>query len=788
MSLRQPSHRSGTIASAEARAMNTNRKINLSFAGGLAALALVALVSIFATQRLIQAANWVSHTHEVRSALRAFEARVGSAKSDVRSFLITGDSSYLRGYRAGVDSAEASFAALQRLARDNPSQQLLLRELRELLDERLVSFSRTIALGPRSTDLAAQLAQGERLSSRIGGAISAFDSIEATLLEARGAAERDSEQGVRFIVVAFALFGTALAWLMRRSIKLDLEKRTRVEHALKESEAKFSGILTIAADAIVTIDSAQTIRLFNHGAEQIFGYRENEVIGQSLELLLPTRIVSAHRDHVEEFSRSETTARRMGDRRQVWGRRKSGEEFPAEASISKLATSEGMLFTAVMRDVSEQRRLERHEHVLAEAGRRLIDTIEYEDVLGVIADLPVPEIADWCVVDVVETADERRVFRRIASGSGLSGEDGGALRVLELVAIDDDSASRVIDVMRSGKAELMADLDREWLEGHSEPDEYEALCSLGVWSLAIVPLVAAGESIGAMTVGLTGARRALNSADLDLLQALAARATLAFQNARSHAMARRAATVRDEVLSIVSHDLRNPLSAVLMCAHTLLETPPANEAERRKLYQSVSDAADWMHTLMQDLLDVASIEAGRLAIAAEPQSVAHMIEAGVDMLSRRAVAEGVTLVTAISTEMPTVNADAARILQVLSNLLSNAIKYSVGGGTVTVGATPHDSEVTLWVRDEGAGIAPEHLPHIFDRFWHLRGKSRTRGAGLGLAIAAGIVKAHGGRIWVESKLDVGSTFYFTLPVSASPRGPLGSASPVTRETSPTPAA
>lgn len=768
--------------------MDTNRKINLSFAGGLAALALVALVSIFATQRLIRDANWVSHTHDVRSALRAFEARIGSAKSDVRSFLITGDSSYLRGYRAGVDSAEASFTAVQQLTRDNPAQQLRLRELRALLDERLVSFSRTIALGPRSTDLAAQLAAGERLSSRIGGRIAAFDSIEATLLESRAEAERESEQGVRFIVVAFALFGTALAWLMRRSIQLDLEKRTRVERALKESEAKFSGILAIAADAIITIDRNQTIRHFNHGAEQIFGYAEGEVIGKTLDVLLPVGVVSAHRGHVEGFAHGETNARRMGDRRQVWGRRKSGEEFPADASISKLATAEGMLFTAVMRDISEQRRLERHEHVLAEAGRRLIDTIDYGDLLGVIADLPVPEIADWCVVDVVETADERRVFRRMASPSYLRNEDDAALRVLEMVAIDDDSASRVIDVMRSGKAELIADLDREWLEGHSEPDEFEALCSLGVWSLAIVPLVAAGESIGAMTVGVNGARRALNAADLDLLEALATRATLAIQNARSLAMARRAATLRDEVLSIVSHDLRNPLSAVSMCAHTLLETPPANEGERRKLYQSVSDAADWMHTLMQDLLDVASIDAGRLALAAEPQSVAHMIEAGVDMLSRRAAAEGVTLATAISTETPTVNADAARILQVLSNLLSNAIKYSVRGSTVTVGATARDAEVTLWVRDEGAGIAPEHLPHVFDRFWHLRGKSRTRGAGLGLAIAAGIVKAHGGRIWVDSKLGAGSTFYFTLPMSAAPRGPLGSASPVTRETSRTPAA
>jgi signal transduction histidine kinase len=117
------------------------------------------------------------------------------------------------------------------------------------------------------------------------------------------------------------------------------------------------------------------------------------------------------------------------------------------------------------------------------------------------------------------------------------------------------------------------------------------------------------------------------------------------------------------------------------------------------------------------------------------------------------------------TPLPLVNADSSRVLQVLSNLIGNAIKYSPPGATVSVGATQTDGEVTLWVRDSGSGISPEHVPHIFDRFWHLRGTSRTGGTGLGLAIARGIVTAHGGRIWVDSTLGVGSTFYFTLPVA-----------------------
>jgi len=171
--------------------------------------------------------------------------------------------------------------------------------------------------------------------------------------------------------------------------------------------------------------------------------------------------------------------------------------------------------------------------------------------------------------------------------------------------------------------------------------------------------------------------------------------------------------------------------------------------------------------MMQDLLDAASIDAGRLSVVPEPHQVDQLLEASIHMLSTRAAAESIALETDIDPRSPLVQADASRVLQVFSNLLTNAIKYSARGGTVTIGAAPRDGEVMFWVRDNGSGISPEHLPHIFDRFWHLRGVSRARGTGLGLAIARGIVAAHGGRIWVESEVGVGSAFFFTLPVSTS---------------------
>src|SRR5690348_3676191 len=193
--------------------METNRKITLAFAAGFGALALVALVSIVATQRLIRDANRVSHTYEVRSVVRMLDAQIREAKSDVRSFVITGDSSYLRRYRVGVDSAEAAFASLQRLTIDNVAQQTRLQQLRQLLDQRITSLDRTIAMRPATRGIATsgradgplsqQLAAGEALSTQIGAVIADVDGSEATLLAGRTASERDSEQGVRIIAIAF---------------------------------------------------------------------------------------------------------------------------------------------------------------------------------------------------------------------------------------------------------------------------------------------------------------------------------------------------------------------------------------------------------------------------------------------------------------------------------------------------------------------------------------------------------------------------------------------------------
>ena len=217
-------------------------------------------------------------------------------------------------------------------------------------------------------------------------------------------------------------------------------------------EARFEGILAIAADAIITVDESQRIVHFNYGAEKIFGYAASEMIGQPLTVLLPERFRAAHPAHVSEFAAGAETARLMGHRREVAGLRKGGIEFPAEASISKLGLPGSLLLTVVLRDVSEQKQRERNQQLLAQAGKVLSSSLDYEATLRTVAQLPVPDLADCCIVDIVdgEKGDQRRI-RRVAS-THADPRIAAALReIVSANALTWSTTSRVVEVLRGGK-------------------------------------------------------------------------------------------------------------------------------------------------------------------------------------------------------------------------------------------------------------------------------------------------------------------------------------------------
>lgn len=587
----------------------------------------------------------------------------------------------------------------------------------------------------------------------------ALSATERAAAVVGSASELRVVQGLLAVLLLLAL---VLAWFAYASLHDDLTRRAAVEAALRASEAKFAGILEIAADSIISVDDQQRILHFNRGAELTFGYAASEILGKSLSTLLPERHRETHGAHVRSFGQASETSRQMGERREIFGLRRDGTEFAAEASISKLGTVAGSrIYTVLLRDVTERKRREDGQRRLAAAVAALGETLEVEITERSIVQLPLPWLADGALLDVVTGAHE---LRRVPAVTGDEARDR-ALAALAAHALDLDSPARVVDVLRRGRTEIIPEITDEWIEAHTaDRAELERMRALGMGSLLLLPLVAREHVLGVLQVFRSPGKPPFTESDARLAEELALRAAFALDNARLYATARQATHARDHALGVVSHDLRNPISAIGMSARALLATIPETDSARRELVRNIMESQDLTQRMIRDLLDVASIEVGRLSIERRIEPLGSILEQAVALFEREAADRSVRLELELVGILPTVNGDRGRLVQVLSNLIANALRFTERGGRVTVRANVAGSEVVVAVQDTGSGIPASNLPLIFERYWTVRGNAPKGGTGLGLAIARSIVEAHGGRIWAESEVGRGSTFRFTVPI------------------------
>lgn len=233
---------------------------------------------------------------------------------------------------------------------------------------------------------------------------------------------------------------------------------------------------------------------------------------------------------------------------------------------------------------------------------------------------------------------------------------------------------------------------------------------------------------------------------------------------RAYEAVQREVRAREDVLSVVSHDLRNPLSAMTMAAASLKRAIGPNERARKHVDMLARNARR-MDRLIADLLTAAKVQEGKLSIEPEAHDVAELVAETIEDLAPTAATAGIHLHAEVAEDTPPVFCDAWRIAQVLSNLVGNAVKFTPRGGTVVVSAGPGEAgEVRFSVRDTGPGIPEESAAHVFDRYWQEK-EHAARGTGLGLFIAKGIVESHQGHIWVRSRVGEGSDFQFTLPAA-----------------------
>lgn len=430
--------------------------------------------------------------------------------------------------------------------------------------------------------------------------------------------------------------------------------------------------------------------------------------------------------------------------REAMRRRQEAEREAADAKMARAAAE----------------REERRAAFLASAGQELTASLDYEQTINTLAKLIVPNLADVCVIDMV---DANGTLHR----SAIAHSD--PRREEDLAAAEESAAPREVPEVI---VRVMHDREARAVGAASPLAQYIGLPADSDRSLMAIPLVSRGQTLG-VVVAAAPEGKVFTREDASLAGDLARHASLAIDNARLYLESQQAVRAREEVLAIVSHDLRNPLNAIMLAA-SLLATGDLNEEDREQT-ELITLSAKRMNRLIQDLLDVARLEGGKqLPIQPERLEVEPTLHEAYELFKTQAASTKISL-EYDSGNVPAVFADRHRLMQVLSNLIGNAMKFTPPGGAITFSAQARGNDALFVVADTGSGIPREHLAHIFNPYWQAKRAERL-GAGLGLAITKGIVEAHGGRIWVESEPGKGTRFFFTIPLAT----PSGDAAAVTR--------
>jgi signal transduction histidine kinase len=363
--------------------------------------------------------------------------------------------------------------------------------------------------------------------------------------------------------------------------------------------------------------------------------------------------------------------------------------------------------------------------------------------VATIARLTVPALGEWCLGYEVSGKFLRRVALEPAGETGPPSSLAMPEEIADLLRGD---VPRTLDPLPGPLLPLLVE------RPPSGP-------------VVLAPLRARQRPIGLLVIGVTPPGQ--DGSSTELIEEFARRAAIALDNAHLYREAQRATETREQVLAAVSHDLKNPMSVIQMSTQLLRRSssaPPPRQLD------TIERSLETMNRLIADLLDMATIQGGNLAVNLATQGVGALLAEAVQLHEPLAQEHGIRMVSGSIPADLAVRADGRRLQQVFGNLIGNAIKFSPRDSTIAVNAVARDGEVVFSVADEGPGITADELSRIFERFWsgQRHGKKST---GLGLFISQGIVRAHGGRIWVESQPGRGSTFHFALPLAQPESAP-----------------
>ncbi|HEY3042322.1 MAG TPA: ATP-binding protein [Pyrinomonadaceae bacterium] len=538
-----------------------------------------------------------------------------------------------------------------------------------------------------------------------------------------------------------------------------------------EDFVESSRILTeTASDAIITIDENSTILFVNRGAVNIFGYPMEELVGASLTKLMPEYLRHLYRAALKNYLET-------GQKHISWvavevpGLHQSGEEISLELSFGEFHRDGRRFFTGIARDVTKRKQAEERLAALQKITDSALAHLSLDDLLSESLD----RIREVLKVDTVAILLLRTEGNELVAWAARGLEEEVELGVR-------------IPVGKGFAGRIVAEVQPIVVDDVSQADIFNPLLrQKGIKSLLGVPLLVEGRPIGVLHVGH---RQFAHFAEEDvrLLQLAAYRIALAIENARlyrveqtARAAAEGANRAKDEFLTLLSHELRTPLTPIIGWVH-MMQNGILPAAEFSKALSVVDRNAHSLKRLINDLLDMSAILSGKMRLEDLPVPLAGSLSESMESMRSYAFESNVELRLEIADEASDliIKGDRTRLHQIFSNILDNAIKFSPAGGSVEVKCEANDSEAIITIADQGTGIQPEFLPHIFERF-RQADASRTRshgGLGLGLTLVKSLLDAHGGTIEAKSAgAGKGSVFVVKLPRNAAHRRYMGANEP-----------
>jgi PAS domain S-box-containing protein len=544
-------------------------------------------------------------------------------------------------------------------------------------------------------------------------------------------------------------------------IRRSLAKRERAEEALRQSSRRVQVIIDALPALVSFVDTEERYRFASRAYQEWFGISSRDAVGKTLSEVLGERAMTELQPYVDRVMAGEYVTF------EAVIPFNTGERI-VHANYSPHFSESGKVegFIALVTDITQQKRSEDWQRFLANATGVLASSMDYATTLQSVAQLSVPRIADYCVVYM---ADAEGALRRLA----VAHVDPAKLELLAELerqfAMDRNAPLGPVQVLRTGVSELAPILSDTATEASAADPEYRAMArALNVRSAMTVPLRIRDEIMGVITFAITESGRAYTNEDVQRAEDLARRAAAAIENARLYSAAQEAIRVRDEFLSIASHELKTPLTPLQLQLDSLSAVLRSSELESDKLNRKLETAnrqTRRLTKLVENLLDVSRISGGRLSLEREHFDLSEATTEVVERFGADAGAAGCRIT--VHADEPVVGLwDRLRLEQVLSNLLSNAIKYGAGK-PIDVRVRQDGATARLTIEDQGIGIAPEDSSRIFGRFERAVPIRHYGGMGLGLYIARQIVDAHGGSIVVTSAPGRGSTFTVVLPLGAT---------------------